>query len=160
MPPEALLLGTVTHSNIDMPLRPRRGVGWHSEALEQILGSVSTLRDSSRSLATAFSFHAGYQQESNPTPLPPAPPQQWPTKLQTSATGVHLPWKSIKQDQNKQFQPQPLKCPGYLSPRATKLKERKLQAFLCWEASSHSPPLPQSLQSQCIGKRSLLPHQI
>lgn len=70
-----------------------------SEALEQILGAVSTLRDSSWSLATVFSFH---------TELPagiesPHPTQTGQQSNQASATGVCVP----QQGQNNQFQPHP-----------------------------------------------------
>lgn len=76
-----------------------------------------------------------------PPPPRPPPPQQWPAKYQASAPGVCL--QISKAGQNKQFQPQPLKCPGYLSPTATMLKERKLAS--CAErlrATGHPSPSP------------------
>lgn len=70
-----------------------------SEALEQILGAVSTLGDSSWSLATVFSFHTGL-----PAGIEsPHPTQTGQQSNQASATGVCVP----QQGQNNQFQPHP-----------------------------------------------------
>lgn len=99
----------------------------------------------------------GYRQESNPTPAPS--PRTVPNKASNLCHGVCLPCKSDKQGPNKEFQLQPLRCPGYLSPTATMLKKEHC-CLPVQGGLEPLPPLPQPLQSQRTGKRSLLPHQI
>lgn len=126
VPPATLLLGTVTHSDIDMPLRPRRGVGC------QALRSPGT--------NTWLGVHAQGQQ---PVPcycfLIPhwvtsrngTPPHPHPQNSGQQSSLCHRGLFALqisRESQNKQFQPQPLKCPGHLNPTATMVKESKLSS--------------------------------
>lgn len=123
-----------------MPLRPRRGWGVRlSEALEQMLGSVSMLRDSSPVPGYCFLIphwvigrnrtppHPHHRGQQSIKPLP-----QGSVCLANQSAGP------------KQAVPTPApKCPGYLSPTATMLKERELPSCVGrLRAAAHPSPSP------------------
>lgn len=161
MPPEALLLGTVTHSDIDMPLRPRGG--WSvrlSEALEQILGSVSMLGDSSRSVPRYWLLFShstlGYRQESNPTP-----PHPTPTTVTNKASSLchrGLFAVQISQAGPKQAVPTPAPEVSRLrQPHGHNVKERKLPSCAGrLRATAHPSPSP--LRASGLGRNPSCPH--
>lgn len=142
VPPATLLLGTVTHSDIDMPLRPRRGVGC------QALRSPGT--------NTWLSDHAQGQQ---PVPCYCFLIPHWVTSRNGTPPHSH-PQNSGQQSSkllpqgsvcvaNQLAEPKSAvptlapKCPGYLNPKATVVKESKLPSCSGrLGATAHPSPSP------------------
>lgn len=132
VPPAALLLGTVTHFDIDMPLRPRRGWGVRlSEALEQMLGSVSMLRDSSPVPGYCFLI-PHWVTGRNRTPPHPHPHHRGQQSIKPLPQGsVCLANQSVGP---KQAFPTPAPEGSRLPQPHSHDVKRERAAFLCWEA--------------------------
>lgn len=92
-----------------------------------------------RSLATVFSFHTGLPAGIEPHPTPTTEANKASSLCHRGLFALQI----SQRGQNKQFQHQPPKCPGYLSPTATMLKERELPSCAGrLRAAAHPSPSP------------------